>query len=67
MSAEGNKMGFVFRGEKGKLFRFSKCETESRLFMKFMRGLELRMSRNIQSNIEFDHNILLSINRSHNR
>jgi hypothetical protein len=63
-SAEGNEIGFAFRGEKGKSFRFSRCETESRLFVKFMRGLELRMGRNIQSNVGLDHNILLSINRS---
>jgi hypothetical protein len=66
-SAAGNEIGFAFRGEKGKAFKFSNCETESRLFIKFMRGLELRMGRNVQSNVGLDHNILLSINKSYDK
>ena len=63
-SALGNEVGFSFRGEKGKAFKFSDCETESKFFIKFMRGLELRMGRNVQSNVGLDHNILLAINRN---
>jgi hypothetical protein len=66
-SALGNAVGFSFRGEKGKGFKFSNCETESRLFIKFMRGLELRMGRDVQSNVGLDHNILLSINKSYDK
>lgn len=60
-SAGGNGHVLVFRGEKGKSYKLSHCETESRLFVKFNRGLELRMGRLVQSNMALDHRILLKI------
>jgi hypothetical protein len=63
-SAIGNRAGLAFRGEKGKSFKVSDCETESKFFVKFMRGLELRMGRDVQSNVGLDHNILIAINRN---
>jgi hypothetical protein len=42
-SARGNETMLGFRADKGKAYKFSSCETESQLFSKFIRGLELRM------------------------
>ena len=57
----GNRCLLAFRGEKGKAYNYTDCPTESRLFVKFMRGLELRMGRLVQSNVGLDHKALLVI------
>jgi hypothetical protein len=51
----------AFRGEKGKSYKLSGCETESRLYAMFMRGLESRMGRLVLSNVGLDHRILIAI------
>ena len=63
-SAHGSEVGFGFRGEKGKSLRFSDCPTESKLFAKFIRGLEVRMGRDVQSNVGLDHRVLLCITKN---
>lgn len=60
-SAMGSLMWSTFRGDKGRSFRLSSSETQSQLFTKFMRGLEVRMGRNVQANVGLDINILLLI------
>jgi hypothetical protein len=60
-SAKGNQTVLGFRADKGKAYRYSSCETESQLFAKFIRGLESRMGRMVQSNIGLHHKILISI------
>ena len=62
-SYEGSYIWSTFRSDRGRPLRLSSAETESQLFIKFMRGLELRMGRNVQSNVGLDHNILLEISR----
>ena len=57
-SAIGNQHVLAFRAEKGTSYKLSHCETESRLFVKFMKGLELRMGRLVKSNMGLDHRIL---------
>jgi hypothetical protein len=66
-SAIASANGFAFRGEKGKSLRFSDCPTESKLFAKFIRGLELRMGRNVQSNVGLDHRVLLGITNNYDK
>ena len=60
-SAVGTKGSMSFRGEKGRALRLSSSETESMVFGKFMRGLELRMGRLVLSNVGLDHRILAHI------
>ena len=60
----GNKAVLAFRGEKGKAYKYTDSQTESRLFVKFMRGLEVRMGRLVQSNVGLDHKILQLICRN---
>jgi hypothetical protein len=66
-SAIGHQTTLAFRGEKGKAYRYSTCETESCLFSKFVRGLESRMGRQVQSNVGLDHRILLTICRNYDK
>ena len=66
-SARGHQTTLAFRGDKGKAYRFSTCETESRLFAKFVRGLESRMGRQVESNVGLDHRILLAICRNYDK
>jgi hypothetical protein len=66
-SAIGHQTTLAFRGDKGKAYRYSTCETESRLFAKFVRGLESRMGRQVQSNVGLDHRILLAICRNYDK
>jgi hypothetical protein len=60
----GNKAVLAFRGEKGKAYKYTDSQTEYRLFVKFMRGLEVRMGRLVQSNVGLDHKILHVICRN---
>jgi hypothetical protein len=60
-SYPGNRVIQSFRSEKGKALKMSSCETESWLFIKFMRGLQIRMGREVISNVGIDHRILLCI------
>ena len=47
--------------------RLSSCETESKVFVKFMRGLEFRMGRLVLSNVGIDHRILGHIVKNYDR
>ena len=58
-SAQGSNRVLVFRGEKGMSYRLSHAETESHLFVKFIRGLESRMGKLVRSNLALDYRILL--------
>ena len=60
----GNRAVLAFRGETGKAYKYTNSQTESRLFVKFMRGLEVRMGRMVKSNVGLDHKILLVICRN---
>ena len=66
-SAIGTKGSMSFRGDKGKALRLSTSETESMVFGKFMRGLELRMGRLVLSNVGLDHRILFHIIEGYNQ
>jgi hypothetical protein len=66
-SAKGNQTVLGFRGDKGRAYRYSSCETESQLFSKFIRGLESRMGRMLQSNIGVHHKILINIVKNYDK
>ena len=57
----------VLKGDKGKAYRLSSSPTESRLFYRFILGLESRMGRLVKSNIGLDVRILLEILNAYNR
>jgi hypothetical protein len=66
-SAKGNQTVLGFRADKGKAYRYSSYETESQLFVKFIRGLESWMGRLVQSNIGLHHKILVNIVKNYDK
>ena len=56
-SVIGNKSILAFFGEKGKALTFLDCPTESQVFTKFIKGLEVKMGKLVISNVGLDHRI----------
>ena len=66
-SAVGEENLLALKGDKGKTYRLSTSASESRLFYRFITGLESRMGRLVKSNVGIDTNILLEILNIYNR
>lgn len=60
-SAAGGALNSCFRGDQGKTFALTDAKTDTRLFRKFMQGLEKRMGRLVKQNSGIAVEVLLEI------